>query len=615
MINTINMIEGSVATHEVAEQYSNYSKSKKIKMVCEFNHEIVKVDLPVRLLSGLTFSQREATFKNHSLLKRKNDKYVKDMTKNGFLLTRFSRKRIRVDCIACNTTSMHNLGLNNQPVEINSMLHSSCPISEGKLSAEFCLSRTLNRSCRSSEVSAVSTSRVLEYLEHYISDAEKKILSDIANDQTYEDKFIALNSEGPASSTYMNIDTYRVIYWAFKNNKLSDMQFLERHHWLSVSLMYHPYRSLYKQDVAQHVKSFEIQHQSKKNETIGWHNLNEAIYEILFRPCDELRAVIEHGIDNMLLTTTRESPRLVNLLYINCFFAKSRIVPYMSICINNEDTIKCEVHLTICSFYNVYNAIQNKNSDENIQMKPTFGYGNWNDLLKLRKKEMHPIALKFPDVKSLETSDNSWTGNQSYIHDWYHCVILNNLGFKQRKLLLQVNDYFISPLLEYTKFRIAENRAKENSDNENLKSQPSYTDFLDKINQLSDNIPCEIIPCHVDRCIYNYNHFFCDDSNSNWYDELKIARVELIDQGVYSAKYDLYSYKIIKGALRGILQGEYTIEADRNMFFSVNLILWRAMKDEKLEWVFSWLKDFLLGESLINHTIVPTISSELLDYL
>lgn len=98
---------------------------------------------------------------------------------------------------------------------------------------------------------------LLEYLEYYLTDKEKKILSDVASDPSYEYKFACLQEQGPCSDAYIDINTYNTIYWAYKNNKLTDWGFMEHYHCLNNSLMFRPDSKLYT-DISSNVKSFKI---------------------------------------------------------------------------------------------------------------------------------------------------------------------------------------------------------------------------------------------------------------------------------------------------------------------------------------------------------------------
>ncbi|MCK5893829.1 MAG: hypothetical protein KAG53_05355 [Endozoicomonadaceae bacterium] len=608
MYATINMIEDKVPTSDVIRKYSSQDTFNKVRMTCEFNNKKTEVELPIRILIGLTTSDRESTFEGcGSLFKNNKSVSVVDVAKAGFMLIKNNNEKGKIYCVACNTCLLHSKNnYNYNHIDISDLEHMPCPISEKIITREFSISVMSAQPCNMPERVSVE-SGLLEYLYYYISKDEKSILDNIANNNSYESKFTDLMNESPTSSVHMDIDTYRTIYWALKNNKISAMQFLEYYHWLSLSLMFHPEKSTHA-DISSFVKSFEIRHKDNEGKAIEWSDLNDVKYKIYFNSVDNN---ILNYMHNKMPFIKPSSP-FEEISYW-CYNSSRNVKLCKEVKFTHSpDVNKLEMSFTFVSFYSCFKFLESVGKDKRINMRPTFGYGDKYGLLELRREGAHPIALPFPDLKTLETPDGVWSGKLAYAHDLLHVYILNKLGVEKRNTLLQFNDYIVSPLLEYTRQKINEIECNAASEDENIQKNNIY--FLNNLNRLTEILPDEIKPHGADQDNLTSFDYFID--HSAWHKHLIDAEECIIDQANAYANSTVYISAIVEGALRGsVHQYDDKNHMGKDMFFSINLVCYQAKKNKNLDLVFGMLKDLISGKSEINNKMLPFYNSKQLYYI
>lgn len=607
MYATINVIETKVPTSDVIRKYSSQDTFNKVRMTCEFNNKKTEIELPIRILAGLTTSDRKSTFEGcESLFKNNKSVSVVDVAKAGFMLIKSNNEKGKIYCVACNTCLLHSKNnYNYNHIDVSDLEHMLCPISGKIIPGEFFIPVMSAQPCNMSEIVSVE-SGLLEYLYYYISKDEKSILDNIANNHSYESKFTDLMNESPTSSVHMNIDTYRTIYWALKNNKISAMQFLEYYHWLSQSLMFHPEKSIHA-DVSSFVKSFEIRYKDNESKTIEWSDLNDVEYKIYFNSVDY--NILKHMYNKKLFIKPCSPFEEISFWCYSSSITEKlcKEVKFTHL----PDFNKLEMNFTVVSFSSCFNFLESVGKDKRINIRPTFCYGDKYGLLELRREGAHPIALPFPDLRTLETPDGIWAGKLAYIHDLGHVYRLNKLGVEKRNTLLQFNDYIISPLLEYTKSKTSEDECNAISEDENAQRNNIY--FLNNLNRLIKIIPDEIKPHSDDQDDLTFSNCFID--YSAWHKHLIDVEELLIDQNVF---YNMGGYvsSIVGFALRGgVHQQENKNHIGKDMFFSINLVCYQARKNKILDLVFGMLKDLISGESEINNKVLPFYNSKQLYYI
>ncbi|MDP0562929.1 MAG: hypothetical protein QS721_11645 [Candidatus Endonucleobacter sp. (ex Gigantidas childressi)] len=432
---------------------------------------------------------------------------------------------------------------------------------------------------------------LLEYLEYYVTNEEKIILSNIANDQSYEAKFLYLKEEGPTSDSYINIDTYRTLYWALRNNKLSEWDFMEHNHCLSCSLMYRPDSKLY-HDIASNVKTFKIEHSEKDGEEISYDNLNKARY------CIEFHTGTEHDLcmdtttivskyDNVYYNQRTGISRLRSILawYADGLPISRNMLGTLCITKSRYSNTGLTALLDINSFAKTCFLLSPHSSVDVVDVRPTFSFGDINGLIELRRKNAHPLALFFPDIKSLEEPDDRWAGNLSYIHDFRHIRAMQALERKNRTFLLDVSELIIDPLLQY---------ANKNTQSLNTKqlTESSEFHFLGKIKVLIENLPSKTKE-HSNEKMARINNLLCN--NKDWHKKLVKVKNRIVDQADPTMSYVHYGAPIMADALLCRLENK------EFHFLLLNYILYFAFEKKNNNNVYELCNSLLHPNSCFDH--------------
>ncbi|MDP0562921.1 MAG: hypothetical protein QS721_11605 [Candidatus Endonucleobacter sp. (ex Gigantidas childressi)] len=430
---------------------------------------------------------------------------------------------------------------------------------------------------------------LLEYLEYYVTNEEKNILSNIADDQSYEAKFLYLKEEGPTSDSYINIDTYRTLYWALRNNKLSEWDFMEHNHCLSCSLMYRPDSKLY-HDIASNVKTFKIKHSEKDGEKISYDNLNKARYCIEFHTGTERdlcmgTTTIVSKYDNVYYNQRTGISRLRSILEwhengspigVNMLGALYIMKSYYS---NTEFTALLYINsfAKTCFLLSSYSSVEDV-----VDARPTFSFGDINGLIKLRRKNAHPLALFFPDIKSLEKPYNTWAGNLPYIYGFRHIRDMQALGRKNRTFLLDVSAFIIDPLLQY---------ANKKTPSLNTK-QLTESSFLGKLKVLIENLPSKTKE-HSNEKMASINHSLCN--NKDWHKKLVEVKNTIVYQARHTMPYVHYGVPIMADALL------CSLENKEMHFLLLNYILYFAFENKNNNNVYELCNRLLSPNSCFPH--------------
>ena len=250
------------------------------------------------------------------------------------------------------------------------------------------------------------------YLEHYLTDAEKDIVSDIASDKRYREQFTCLKKEGPSSSAYMNVGTYNTILWAFKNNELTKEQFMEHYHCLSITIMFHPDSVLFS-EISRNIHSFKVELKDNRKGKVSWDNLHEAVYSIVFNRDEDIQT---HS----------------NFTSICFFYDYMHRFGDKNVCQfeKKESKLYCPLKkLTISSFSDIaYFFLGSKETKASLQICPMLSYGEKSELDAC--ENVYSLALWFPEIKSLESIANVWVGNQAYIFNLksFNCLKQSKVG-------------------------------------------------------------------------------------------------------------------------------------------------------------------------------------------
>ncbi|MDP0562923.1 MAG: hypothetical protein QS721_11615 [Candidatus Endonucleobacter sp. (ex Gigantidas childressi)] len=432
---------------------------------------------------------------------------------------------------------------------------------------------------------------LLEYLEYYVTNEEKIILSNIANDQSYEAKFLYLKEEGPTSDSYINIDTYRTLYWALRNNKLSEWDFMEHNHCLSCSLMYRPDSKLY-HDIASNVKTFKIEHSEKDGVEISYDNLSKARYDIEFHTgterdlCMGTTVTLSQYDDTYSRGTGISRLRSTLEWHADGAPVCRSMLGALNVIKSNYSNTGLTALLDINSFAKTCFLLSSYSSVEDVvDVRPTFSFGDINGLIELRRKNAHPLALFFPDIKSLEEPDDRWAGNLSYIHDFRHIRAMQALERKNRTFLLDVSELIIDPLLQY---------ANKNTQSLNTKqlTESSEFHFLGKIKVLIENLPSKTKE-HSNEKMARINNLLCN--NKDWHKKLVEVKHTIVDQARHTMSYVHYGVPIMADALLCRLENK------EFHFLLLNYILYFAFEKKNNNNVYELCNSLLHPNSCFDH--------------
>ncbi|KEQ11351.1 hypothetical protein [Endozoicomonas numazuensis] len=285
-----------------------------------------------------------------------------------------------------------------------------------------------------------TTPPLLNRLTHFLKSIETSYLEKIAhNHAKYSILFEKLKTEGPESDSYFSTDTCNTLYWALANNQLSEHQFMDHYHYLM-------HRLIFRTDLTtgEHVfpgfpvlaKKFEVV--STTGNPITWANLHEAQFNIEVLP--DFKKALEVAYDKRPEPTSDpvDTPQVQErhlFLWLDIlgssFYGRQ----------NNK--------MVLQSFSQLQKILEKEPSP--VLIKPTFGFGDWNKLKKLRLKEEHPMALWHPELPSISQPDGYWAGTLSHMHDLYHAEILNRIPKDTRDASLEFDSLFITPFNHFLK--------------------------------------------------------------------------------------------------------------------------------------------------------------------
>ncbi|CAM3604491.1 hypothetical protein [Parendozoicomonas haliclonae] len=275
----------------------------------------------------------------------------------------------------------------------------------------------------------------LSRLHHFVKPDEKAYLEAIANDHArWQPVFDQLVREGLESALYSDPDTCDLLYWAWRNERLTDRQFLECYHYLTLNLLM---CTRYFGGAETYAESIEIQ--SSSHVQPGLWNLDQCSYTC------ELQGHFSAGFDpvktkdEILDGRSYEHPDARKFSAATAIFIFCRDAP--------ELMKRSGSQLRILSLSAA--AAKAHGKTDPVLIMPCFGFGDFKALRDLRKQDEHPFALWHPKLRSMITPDGYWMGSCTHWHDFYHGRLLNRLPKNMRDYFLNLDEKVVSPRLGF----------------------------------------------------------------------------------------------------------------------------------------------------------------------
>ena len=283
--------------------------------------------------------------------------------------------------------------------------------------------------------------KMLDQLHRFISPQELEKLTRVANDNSHRETLEQLKQGGYLSRLYFTADTCNTLYWGLMNRELTEVQFLENYHYLTLRLMLVPEGTPFPESPAlqgfsQRVAKFEVISPDPDTE-LTWENLSDASYVITM--AQEQKNYISQFNDHPKpesLPVVDPEVRVQHLWYW------MRIFPTGSGCLQHRyqigsvSAIKRDFEARACE-------------NEKVIMKPGFGGGDWDALKVLRLQDQHPVALWHPDLYSLEQPDGFWIGALPHLHDFIHLNVISDLPRRFRHEALTLDTFAIMPAIVF----------------------------------------------------------------------------------------------------------------------------------------------------------------------
>ena len=283
--------------------------------------------------------------------------------------------------------------------------------------------------------------RILDQLHRFISPDELDKLTCVANDNSRRAKLEQLKKEGLTSGLYLTADTCNTLYWGLMNGELTEWQFLENYHYLTLKLMLVPEgqpvpASAALQGFSQRVGTFTVISPDPDTE-LTWENLSGARYLI---------TITQEQGDYLLQFDQNPGPE--NLPVVAPEVRTQHFWHWMSIFPGGKGHLRRQYR--IGSVFAIKRHFEDKSSPEDrVAMKPGFGAGDWDALKALRMLDQHPVALWHPDLHSLEQPDGLWIGAMPHLHDFIHLNLISGLSRHIRDEALTLDTLAIVPAIAF----------------------------------------------------------------------------------------------------------------------------------------------------------------------
>ena len=323
------------------------------------------------------------------------------------------------------------------------------PQHQSYTSATKCLKIDLcQRKCR-----CLASQLKLDKLEYFLSNDDIIYLKTVALDnKTYHPLLERLKKEGIYGELYKDKQTCNTLYWGLKNGVLTQSQFLENYHLLSLSILLKTNHFGGEKPLS---TSFQLIDADNPEQQPKWDNLDRSIYK--FQLSRELQIKIK-------------DPKRPNNRFNDMSNEYELCVEHLGFFIVVMSDASSGIKLTdsLLELTSLTTAVKQIHGDDPVLAVPGFGYGDGEKFKCVRKEDEHPLALWHFNLNSLIQPDGLWFGSLAYLHDVYHVKLLNRFTRDIRQDGLMFDDTCIQPVIEFSKRQIQCGTGQQQSDEDAL---------------------------------------------------------------------------------------------------------------------------------------------------
>ena len=303
------------------------------------------------------------------------------------------------------------------------------------------------------------------------------------------------------SPEFRDQDTVDVLYWGLENGQLSEYGFLDYYHALMVMLQFHPEAKTSVQEIKEgnrlaesiRLETYEVLEKQKR--IILSEKAKMRYQQLTGKPVEKAECFVIRLSEQYSVAAKESgksgqkhsSKKLLQFIAAINFFERSNLG--MQRYTAGEELAE---HLIICPYTLIQSVSDSRCCDavDRITPYPTFSYGGWDELKKLRQKQKHPIALWHPRLKSMTSPDGRYIGTLSHIHDFYHVAVLNHLGPGNRSKSLTFDFFYIQPLHRLLEYLGRKADCPTASDPEDKQ----WAEFLHLIKEQFNHISTKVLP-------------------------------------------------------------------------------------------------------------------------
>ena len=270
----------------------------------------------------------------------------------------------------------------------------------------------------------------LDRLLYFVDEKGIAYLNEVSKGTEYDQKLTKIKKDGFKSPLYKKKETCNLLWWAYNNKKITEKQFIENYHYLCLCLTFDS--TIFSWADSTVADRFDIQ--CKSGTSLFGDDFSSLSYQIHLS--EELVSMLRHPSKETEDISDNKKTCLNHLMFWMRLFEQS-------VCGINLDGKT----LSIASMETLAKKIPSNANP--VVMKPGFGFGDWDQLKKLRLCDEHPLALWHHELSSLTQPDGYWIGCMPYLHDIYHATLLNGLGKPLRDKALAFDTIAVEPVLGF----------------------------------------------------------------------------------------------------------------------------------------------------------------------
>ena len=311
--------------------------------------------------------------------------------------------------------------------------------------------------------------KMLDDLHRFVLPADMDNLQLIADEPQYASKFKTLLSEGWESALFFDPETCNTLYWALQEKKITENEYMDMYHFLTLNLFFMPQKSPVPVFEAQpeladavSIVSFNslsaALQQKINNQASGYFEKNESEYGK-----GEKAFFYEYTLNDFFMEASSFGESTLNApcgsgqvykrnLAVKWFRLFDKNIPGIVV-----DNVAGKIYVPAYTVLSKLVGTMSGGSKGFVHMMPTFGCGCWEDLKVMRKKDQHPLALWSSCIQNtLVEPDGYWIGTLAHLHDVYHVARLYSHTKQYRSFLLTIDDIVNTSFISFLKRVISE---------------------------------------------------------------------------------------------------------------------------------------------------------------